>query len=411
MKIAIDLRPLQIGHQNRGIGSYLLNILTRIPNDRKDISFICIRYSSSNPIKDYNLLIDQEYEELVINKHPFVFTFTGVLRHVWSSFTPRFIKLHKFHPDVFLQTDYLLGAPRIRGCSIAVVSYDLIPLIFKSAYLPRWQKFALNEQLGIRLRIRQSLRAAFYRNRYKRGLNLLKRADSVISISKSTTDDLVKIAGIDKKMITTIPLAPSFRNEGLSEPRREIKDLIGKMPGDYACFIGGTDKRRQAHELVHAHNLLNARGVDLSLVFIGGEFDEKQSELNPITKSAIHTSSYRNKIHMVGKVSEADKLFILQNATAFVYPTIYEGFGLPILEAMHAKCPVITYNNSSIKEIAGDAAVYAVPEDGLGISKALENIISSKTLSTSIQKKGLKQVGRYSWDKTFKQTWRKLTSM
>lgn len=411
MKIAIDLRPLQIGHQNRGIGSYLLNILTRIPVDQKDVTFVCIRYNGSNPIKDYGLLIGQEYEELVIDKHPFRFTFKGVLRHAWSSFTPRFIKLHKFHPDVYLQTDYLLGAPRIRGCSVVIVSYDLIPLIFKSAYLPKWQKFAFNKQLVTRLRIRQSLRAIFYRNKYKRGIGLLNRADSVISISKTTTDDLVRVAGIDKKKIITIPLAPSFRDEGPKGPRREIKNLIEKIPGSFACFIGGTDNRRQVHELVHAHNLLNARGIDLSLVLVGNEFDENQRELNLLTKKVIHSSSYRHKIHMVGKVSEADKLFILQNATAFVYPTLYEGFGLPVLEAMHAKCPVVTYDNSSIREVAGDAVAYANPEDGLGISKILANIISSKTLAVRMKKKGLRRVGQYSWDKTFRQTWRILTSM
>ena len=108
---------------------------------------------------------------------------------------------------------------------------------------------------------------------------------------------------------------------------------------------------------------------------------------------------------MLGRISEAEKRYILGHANAFVYPTLYEGFGLPILEAMEAGCPVITYKNSSIPEIADDAAMYTDTYGGYPIYLTLCKLLGDEQLTEKLRKKGRAQAKKFDWDKSVQQIW------
>lgn len=403
MKIAIDLRPLQVGHQNRGIGNYLLNILKYFPVE--GVKYIFIRYDESNPIVDFGIKIgEQGYEEVVVKHYRFSRNPRNLIFFVIGLLDPVYLKVSHHKPDVYFQSDYLFGIPRRWRTKKVVVAYDLIPFLFRNMYMPRWTKYVGMRHLRIRSRLLQSVRAYFYERKYKTGLKTLRRANLVLSISETTTKDLVTVARISPKKIRTIRLAPSFVTAEKVDSKKQLLSEIKKISGKYLLFIGGTDARRQVHELIFAFNQLNARGYDFSLVLAGSEFVEKSKELNPKTRKAIEASSYRDKIHMLGKISEQEKRYILENAFAFVYPTLYEGFGLPVLEAMAQSCPVISYDNPAIQEVAKDAAHYIDPgQGGFGIYKGVITLTDQQKRRALIER-GVAVSETFDWEETGKKT-------
>jgi glycosyltransferase involved in cell wall biosynthesis len=402
MKIAIDLRPLQLGHQNRGIGSYLLNIIEFFPKD--NIEYIFLRYETSNPINEFKIGKGRTYSEVVYKKVDFNRSPIGIYKFILNYVTPKYPKLLRHHPDVFFQADYLLGAPRSKRIKTVVVAYDLIPFIFRNMYLPSWRKYWHLKQIRLRGRVKLSLRAYYYEKKYKKALKTMRKANNVISISNTTTEDLINIGGVDKNKIKTIYLAPSFMANHHFKDSKDIKNIIEPIKKRYLLFIGGTDSRRKADELVHAFNLLNARGQEIYLVFAGNEFVHNSKELNTKTRKAIELSSYKNKIYLLGKISDNDKKYLLENALTFVYPTLYEGFGLPLVESMAVGCPVITFNNKTTQEIAKDAAIYTITNDGNGIYDAVNKLLQNKNSYDKLCKKGFERSLIFNWEQTGKMT-------
>lgn len=400
MKIAIDLRPLQIGHQNRGIGVYLNNILRYFPVD-DTVEYIFLRYSESNPITDYGIGNSRQYKEVVVNRYKYAPNLKAGAMFLWGLVNPIYIRLLPHRPDIFFQPDYLLGIPgKLFAKKTIVMCYDLIPLRLKAMYLPSWRKFAGMRHLRLRLRLRQSLRAYYYTRKYKRGLRTFKRASRVISISNTTTNDLLHFTRVKKSRVSTIYLAPSYLSLG-----NEINKLPRELDGiQYIFYIGGGDKRRQITSLISAFNKLNARDTDIHLVLAGNEFVEGSKDMSANVKTALALSSYSDKIHLMGVVSEGVKYELMKNAAVFAYPSLYEGFGLPIVEAMLAGTPVVTYRNSSIEEIGNNVLFYAKPNSE-SLRKAILGVLKmdSKKMLHITELAKIKAES-FSWDRSGGQT-------
>lgn len=403
MRVALDLRPLQVGHENRGIGNYLVNILQYFPKD--SVEYIVIRYSKSDPLHDFNIPIkNSPYKEIVLTEKKFSKKPLQLLRFILGYFEPIYFKIIIQRPNIYIQPDFLFGLPRAFWIEKVVISYDLIPLLFKNMYLPHWSRFAKQRQRRIRNRIRLSLRAYYHSHRYEKGLRTLRRADKIVSISQTTTNDIIRLGHIKPEKIRTIYLAPSFSKITTKPDRLGSIEEIKKINKRYLFFIGGTDSRREVHEIVFAHNMLNARGINFDLVLAGNEFVPDSKEMSTMTKSAIEASSYKDRIHLLGKVDEYEKRLAFEHAFAFVFPTLYEGFGLPILEAMQCKTPVITYTNPATKEIAGDAALYTEENNGHGIYNSVVSLLENRKLTAELTRLGVNHVNSFSWDRTGNET-------
>jgi glycosyltransferase involved in cell wall biosynthesis len=406
VKVAIDLRPLQIGHQNRGIGAYLLNILSRLPED-SDTTYIFLRYNYSDPIKNFNIKVSANYKEVVLNKHSFSKNPIKLIPYVITGLFPSYGKLRRHRPSVFFQVDYLLGTPRIWGCRVVTVSHDLIPFRFKQLYLPSWRKYIHHRQLRLRSRFRLVMRSLFYSVKYRKGVGTLRRSDEILAVSQSTKNDLVELIGINPNKVSVIYSAASFRNNAEDDlvVRPEIKNIIESISGNFITYVGGTDLRRQITELVQAFNLYNARIGNLSLVLCGNEFEIDSKEINHHVKKSIKYSSYKHNIYRMGRVSEAEKQYILSKARAFVYPTLYEGFGLPVLEALACGTEVLTYRNSSLEEIAGKYAVFTSGDGSYSIYKSLTKLLEKPAQPKSWKDSAIKYANSYSWEKCANETW------
>ena len=140
----------------------------------------------------------------------------------------------------------------------------------------------------------------------------------------------------------------------------------------------------------------------IKLVMAGKEFENRE-ELNDLGwQKVVEKSKYKDDIVFTGYVSDDELMELYRNASACVFPSKYEGFGLPVLEAMDLGAPVIAFNNSSIPEVAGDAAVLCKNEREF--VSGIEKVVTDKHFKEEIIKRGYKQVNKFTWEKTAKET-------
>lgn len=388
MTIAFDLRALQIGHQNRGIGMYIKSVLENLPADNN--KYIFYVFDKYDPVQAESINFKNEFE--IVQTPPLktsleapsdIFNFFKLIRHSFG-------KLRPYRPDVFVQFDFGLGMPKWRNTKKIAIAYDLIPLIKKNEYLPSVSVILRqNRDIGGKL-FKAITRSVYYRLKYRLSYRVYEKADRIVSISESTTKSFIELLGVSKARIHTIPLAPVLTDD---KPDDEI---IEKIKKPFVFYIGGSDSRKKIDDIVHAFNIVRGRGFEIALVLAGSEFREVNELPNEAGRVAILESSYRDDIHLVGFVSNSQKTALYQNAHAFLFCTTYEGFGLPVIEAMAESCPVISYDNSSIPEAAGDAAFMVETRDYVAVARQIIDL-NNPELRQSAIKKGLAQSKKFSW--------------
>lgn len=394
--ICFDLRALQIGHEKRGIGMYIKSVLEHLPDDGNKYLFYC--FDKNHPIKSLGIKTSLNYELI---QTPTVNTvldspknILGILRLVSHRFGP----LRSRRPDTFVQFDFMLGAPRWRGTKVVVIGYDLIPLLMKNDYMPA-ARFAWHHSVGKKAKLRAVLRSIYYRLRFRLHYRVYKKADKIVCISEATARSFKNLLGIKPKKLVTIPLAPVA---SAAKPDYSVAKKIGKP---YIFYIGGTDNRKRIQDIIYAFNIARGRGADIDLVLAGSEFQEIEKIPDTAGRNAILNSPYKNNVHLAGFVSDAEKIGLYHNAHAFVFTTTYEGFGLPVVEAMAASCPVITYDNSSIPEAAGNAAIMIPTGDCVTIANQVI-ALQDKNFRNHLIQKGFKQSALFTW-KAYTETFRK----
>lgn len=215
-------------------------------------------------------------------------------------------------------------------------------------------------------------------------------ADFVICISESTRVDLLNHINIDESRVKVVPLsADSF----FYEP----KSLHNFQYAPFFLYVGQRSGYKNFSLLLEAFSHLPSTCDDVNLhVFGGGPFNSE--ELRLICNLAIE-----KRVIKVDGDDEALK-FQYHHAHAFLYPSLYEGFGIPILEAMAAGCPVITSNTSSMPEVAGGAALLFDPSNGESLENAMSEIVSSSDLRDTLIRLGHLRAAQFSWSETAKQT-------
>lgn len=218
----------------------------------------------------------------------------------------------------------------------------------------------------------------------------ISRVDHVIAISNSTRNDLIELLDVAPEKISVIPLASS-----LEKPVVRENTMNGGRP--YLLYVGlrGGVKNFTTLLLAYSHSSTLRSSCDLICVG-GGRFSS--GEIN-----ALHDAGLVEKV----KQLDADDIVLASlytHAALFVYPSLYEGFGLPILEAMRCGCPVACSNTSSMAEVAGDAALFFDPQDQEQVQSVLESIVLSEYLADTLRLAGYEQERKFSWEKCTRQT-------
>jgi glycosyltransferase involved in cell wall biosynthesis len=231
----------------------------------------------------------------------------------------------------------------------------------------------------------------------------LDRATRVIAVSESTRRDLLDLSGVDPARVAVIPLGVDrtlFRppgREAVAAARARFK-----LDGPYVLYLGGIEPRKNLSNLLAGFAWLPG---DLRLVVVGSGV-EWNPEGSDVLRRALATLpvGVRGRIHRTGYVSEADKVALLGGAEAFVYPSLYEGFGLPVLEAMACGTPVVTSNVSSLPEVAGDAAVLVDPADPASIAEGVGRVMGDAELRERLVAAGFDRAERFSWEECARRT-------
>jgi len=229
--------------------------------------------------------------------------------------------------------------------------------------------------------------------------NSCRWANKIISVSENTKRDLVKLYGVSVDKIRVI--YEGYNRNFQGEKKLKLKNLkfnsnfkfqISNLP--YLLFIGRLEKRKNITGIIKAFEILKEKyNISHKLILAGGEgYDYKN------IKQQVLNSKYKKDIILTGFVSENKKWELLKNAEVFLFPSFYEGFGLPILEAQSAGMPVVAGDNSSIPEVAG-SALLVNSHNPKEIAEAAWKLISDKDLRNDIIEKGYKNIRRFSWEK------------
>lgn len=379
-----------MGHESRGIGMHVRSILEYLEPSH-DIDLVFYAFDSYDPIKKleikvnvpYTLIQTPDVKRSIDRPQDFV----HLSKIIWHRFDP----LRTANIDVFVQFDLMLGLPKFDGIKKVLVAYDLIPILFSEEYLPTpW--YAFRHTPGRIAPFKKALRALYYRGRYKLHYRNFKLADQLISISENTSRSVVEILGVDPKKVTTIPLAPVFNSSTPKKPTG-IPDSVKP----FLFYIGATDQRKRVQDLVHAYDSLRERGYNIGLVLAGKEFEVVEKIPNLEIRTSIMESKFIEDIITLGYVDDSEKLWLYNHAQIFVFPTLYEGFGLPILEAMQHGCAVISYDNSSIPEVAGNAARLVTSGDVGKLTRTIEEALDNPEEISVMQNRGIEQAKKYTW--------------
>jgi glycosyltransferase involved in cell wall biosynthesis len=228
---------------------------------------------------------------------------------------------------------------------------------------------------------------------YKRSL---LRAKHTIVISDFVKDSLHEKYQIDNAKMTTVHLCI---NEKLFNSERREKLPLKKMPDKYLFYPAATWPHKNHERLLQAFSLVAKQFSDISLV-LSGIAVQKKSHIEKL----INELKLSRKVHVLGYLEYSEIPLIYQNAYALIFPSLYEGFGLPVIEAMYAGCPVICSNDTSLPEIAGKAAIYFNPLDVDDIARAAIYILNNPDKRADLITEGKKNVLRFSGSKLARET-------
>ncbi len=269
----------------------------------------------------------------------------------------------------YVAMPYRLGLPTV------LTVYDLIPL-----------RYPAHSTARARLLIRWTTRLA------------LRAARHVIAISDFTRRDFMAEFGLASERITAIPLAadPVFKPqppEAIVAVRRKYN-----LPERFALYLGSNKPHKNLVRLVAAWDDCGLRIGDCGLV-IAGAWDPRYPGARNLANLQPPAANFQLPIWL-GPVPEADLPALYSAASAFVFPSLYEGFGLPVLEALACGAPVICSNTSSLPEVAGDATLLVDPANAMALADALWRVLSDDQLRDDLRRRGLAQAARFSWGKT-----------
>ena len=345
MNIAFDMQFMKSGSMLRGIGRYCHNMIQSITKLNSHHSFFHFYPDLSGEEKFKNHL--QQF----LKQHSIdVF-------HMVSPF--------EYFPFIKLERDWF------GSTQVATILYDVIPLIFHQIYLTKYADF------------------------YYHILNFIKNSEVIFSISETTKNDAISYAGIDPLKIHVI--YGGIEEKFITPPSIKSPHVLAhhQIHKPYVLFIGNNEFRKNIFRLIQAFSIINkSLNHKYQLVITSFIVDQGKEILMNIAKNL----GISNDVIITGYIPDDDLITLYQSAELFAFPSLYEGFGLPALEAMACGTPVLTSNNSSLSEITGHAAYHVNPFSIEEITNGLMYMLETPSIKKEYIKKGLQHVANYTWE-------------
>lgn len=350
MKIAIDNRALP----NTGMGHYAGKLIEKLPQLYPEDQFI--------PFTDSLQPSRESFKQKYVS---------GLKRMYWEQ-----VGLGKWLTSMnidLLHNPRNLGIPIWSPCRCVVTIHDLIPLVYPKQYLS------------------SAIESAYYQLLLKISIS---KAVKIITDSVFSREELVRLVGVKREQIvvTYLGCSDTFRQVDDEKTLAQVRKKYG-LDQPYMITIGGSEYRKNIARLIKVFQ--SKFSNQYKLLVVGGAW--RSSDLRESTPA-------QKNIVFAGAVSQEELIALYSAATVFVFPSLYEGFGLPVLEAMACGVPVAAANSSSIPEVAGEAALLFNPVVEDEMYCAIKSILDSKSLQNELVAKGFEQIKHFKWEDTLKNT-------
>jgi glycosyltransferase involved in cell wall biosynthesis len=360
VRVAIDARKLH----DFGIGTYIRNLLRQLA--RIDCS------------TEYVLLCQQADLDVAEQLGP---NFRTVLEPSPNYSLREQIRvpwvLRRVRPDVYHAPHYVL--PAGVHCRSVVTIHDCIHLMFPQ-YLPSKAAYAY---------ARASLWAA------------ARRSDCILTVSEASKRDILHFFNVPPEKIVVVSNAidEHFWVTPLEEDVERVRERY-QLEHQFVLYVGNIKPHKNLVRLIDAFADLRKCGFDeVKLLIIGDEISKL-----PALRRAVHRHKLHKHVRFLGYVSDETLAILYRLAAVFVFPSLYEGFGLPPLEAMASGTPVVTSNVSSLPEVAGGAAVLVDPYDVDSIADGLRRVLADPALAAELRRRGLERAREFSWARSVEKT-------
>lgn len=358
MKIAIDCRGINWYH-GTGIGTYTNNLVKNMVISEKEHNYTLF-WSGDNYI---------QYEN---KKCKCVMTSSKHHRFFQENYFPR--NIEKENIDLYHIPQNGIGLTEKIPCKKVVTIHDLIP-------------YTMPETVG----------NGYLLKFLKEMPYIIENSQGILTVSEFSKKDILRFFPIDPDKIFVTPLAANemFKPLDKSNCLEIIKEKYN-ISNDFALYIGGFSDRKNVHGLIEAFSKAYPHlNKDFSLVILGSYRDSSQ-KLIKLVKSL----NMEKHIVFAGFIPDEELPIFYNAATAFIYPSFYEGFGLPPLEAMNCGTPVITSNLTSIPEIVDKAGILINPYNTMELQNSIEKLLNDISLQQTLRTLSLERAKEFSWNKT-----------
>lgn len=353
--IAIDISPIY--RSKAGVGCYTKNLVGELS-----------QIKNRGPYLLFNL--EEPMREMASRR---IFQFVSVIRRIlWEQLL---VPLSLWSKGVDILHSPAFVCPIFKTCRTVITIHDMAYLLYPDKFVNTYRRY-------LKFRVPLSI----------------KVADKIITDSVCSKRDIVRLFRISEKKIEVVYLGKSRDFQPITD-KSSIDNFREKnnLKRDFILYVGTLEPRKNITGLINAYRLFkDMTPYSNYALVIGGGKGWMYSDIFELIKKL----SLMNDVIFLGYVQDKELPILYNAAKLFVYPSLYEGFGLPVLEAMACGIPVITSNTSSLPEIVADAGIMLDPLDINALAKAMHNVLMDDSLRHSLIEKGLKRAENFSWEKT-----------
>ena len=357
MTIALDAR---FASEKTGTGKVSYNIIKNILLKDKTNKYILLCFNT-DPFKE----IKRENLERIVS----TWSRKSIKRPLWEFFyLPRLLRKEKV--DIFFSPENFMAVPFWKGKQLVTI-LDLIPLVF-----PNYIK-------QLRRKIRFNLKVS----------TALKHYSRIVTISHFSKLDIVRVLKVQPKKISLMSMGAEI--EKLPPSVADKLVLEDGVKNKYILAVGGLEFRKNNTKLIKAYSKLPADILNKYDLVIVGPLSDKVVIYSAYPKISAYIMG---RVHFVGRVSDKKLTAYYQKASLFVYLSLYEGFGLPLIEAMKFGIPIVSSDDTSLPEVAGDAAVIVNSEKAWNVTNGMMDVLKNDERRNQLIQEGYKQSRKYSWE-------------
>ena len=373
MKIGIDIS--QIVYEGTGVSNYTRSLVEALVKASNNDEFVLFGSSLRirRPLKEF--LKNLQAKNV---KGKFSYLPPKLLEFLWNGVHLFPVEYFVGEIDVFHSSDWL--EPPTKNAKKITTIHDLTVFKYPETFSPTGGHDIVKNQ--------------------KRKLFFAKReCDIIVCVSETTKQDVMEILKIPERKLRVVYEAPDpFYSPRSEDNIQKIKEKFN-IGGDYLLCVGTREPRKNLERAIIAFAEISRVYADLTLIIAG-----KYGWGNDSSKFKVQSAKLESRVKILGYVEKEDLPALYSGAQAFIYPSLYEGFGLPILEAMACGCPVVTSNLGSMKEIAGEAAILVDPVSISGIANGIAKIVGDSKTRNRLINEGQRRNLEFSWEKTAFQT-------